>query len=521
MTPCATLIEQARDALGRDPARAASLAAELRQHVPDSPEGYQIGAAAAREWRRFDEAATILSAARVRFPTYAWPVAEAAWTAHSGGDAAEAMRLAAELRDRFPDVPAGYHAGSAAARDLRLFDESATILASGRARFPDEPWPISEAAWTAHARGDFVEARRRAAELRERFPNIVTGYQIGALLPRDGDLAEVDAMLREAMARFPQESWPIHEVVGASRKRANRRDAASLTRMLAIRTDAIATSVSQGPAVGKVVVVLGMHRAGTSLCTTIIQRLGISLGAPLTPPGFDNPDGFQEHARIVECHRLLLAALDADWDTVRLIAPPPPGFWRDAAAMPIRDQLRRVVLEQVAAAGGTWAFKDPRTMLFLPLWREIFDEIGVRPIWIVSVRDPRAVAASLFARDSIPLDVGEMLWVEHYLSALREIGPRIAGIVHYEQWFSNPEAQIKQLATSIGVVADDATTNHAKEAIRADRRHDGPSLGNAALELAGIVHSWLSGNTQDLTRLERGAEAAWRDVEAVWRSRGV
>ena len=267
-----------------------------------------------------------------------------------------------------------------------------------------------------------------------------------------------------------------------------------------------------------------MHRAGTSLCTRIVQHLGVALGGPLMPPAADNPDGYQELVPIVDCHEMLLDALGARWDTLHLLQPVPPSFWRGEPAAAARGRLKRIVAEQVAAAGGAWAFKDPRTARFLPLWRQVFEELGIQPVWLLSVRDPRAIAASLLARDGIPAPVGALLWVEHYLDALRHLGPDIAGIVHYEHWFTAPESQVARLAGLLGDAPAEAV-EAARGAIRADLRHNAPA-GDApdaqpdgASDLARHLHAWLLAAPPDLARLQRQAARLWPAITALACSR--
>ena len=45
--------------------------------------------------------------------------------------------------------------------------------------------------------------------------------------------------------------------------------------------------------------VLGMHRSGTSALTRVLNLLGVELGDRLMPAGDDNPLGFWEHADVV------------------------------------------------------------------------------------------------------------------------------------------------------------------------------------------------------------------------------
>jgi hypothetical protein len=49
----------------------------------------------------------------------------------------------------------------------------------------------------------------------------------------------------------------------------------------------------------KIIVVLGMHRSGTSALTRGLSTLGVGLGDTLHPAGSDNPTGFWEDRDII------------------------------------------------------------------------------------------------------------------------------------------------------------------------------------------------------------------------------
>jgi hypothetical protein len=48
-----------------------------------------------------------------------------------------------------------------------------------------------------------------------------------------------------------------------------------------------------------VLVVLGMHRSGTSALTGMLHHLGVALGEHLMPASADNPRGYWEHSDVV------------------------------------------------------------------------------------------------------------------------------------------------------------------------------------------------------------------------------
>ena len=64
----------------------------------------------------------------------------------------------------------------------------------------------------------------------------------------------------------------------------------------------------------KLVVVLGMHRSGTSAITRGLEVLGVNLGDNLYPAAIDNPKGFWEDNDFLGINEELLAHLDYSVD---------------------------------------------------------------------------------------------------------------------------------------------------------------------------------------------------------------
>ncbi len=492
------------------------LGAELRDRFPDVGDGYHVGAAAARSLRRFDEAKAILAEAASRFPDRPWVISEQAWTAQALNDFDEARRLGAELRDRFPDVGDGYHVGAAAARSLQRFDEADAVVLAADARFPTESWPTALRATNACARGDLDQAIQLAAELRLRHPTAESGYDLGArMLQLQNRLAEAEEVLREAKPGFSSTPWYARRSAEIGHLRVNRAKAESLIEALGGGTPNLARPEKpDSGALDKVVVIVGMHRAGTSLCAKIINRLGVELGSPLLLPSVDNPDGFWEHREIMECHEALLEYLGACWDTIWSVRPAINEDLQNEAARSIIIRMKAVIVEQLQTSGGVWAFKDPRTACFLPLWTSLFKDLGVEPIWILAVRDPRAVAASLHARNRLPVEIAELLWSEHYLNALRHLGPCISCVVHYEKWFTSPRHQLNDLARAIGIDAMGAI-DEAERSIISELRHNVPGSGNTILDIAQDVYAWLHPEPLNFRYLQRTARSAWLDLETL------
>ena len=75
-------------------------------------------------------------------------------------------------------------------------------------------------------------------------------------------------------------------------------------------------NLENGESIG--LIVLGMHRSGTSLLTKVLEMSGAWLGEKedVSAKGPDNPTGFWEHGAVRSINQCLLEASGADWDSV-------------------------------------------------------------------------------------------------------------------------------------------------------------------------------------------------------------
>lgn len=160
---------------------------------------------------------------------------------------------------------------------------------------------------------------------------------------------------------------------------------------------------------GVCIVILGMHRSGTSALAGVLSMLGVSAGDTLMP-GMEgvNPKGFWEHAEIVAIHDLLLQALDSSWDD---IAPLPEGWWNLPKVQPFRESIKKRITSDFGSL-DLWLIKDPRLNRLLPLWLDILKELKHTPKFVLALRHPMEVAQSLKKRDGMHLDHAALLWLD-------------------------------------------------------------------------------------------------------------
>lgn len=178
-------------------------------------------------------------------------------------------------------------------------------------------------------------------------------------------------------------------------------------------TDQQSPAGNQTPA-RQAILVLGMHRSGTSAVTRLINLLGADLPQNLLPPLEDNNEtGFWESRDLYEAHEEFIQALGLRWDLpVRLDLETAP---KESVE---RFKARALeVLKRDFSDSTLFTLKDPRLCALLPLWREILSELGVTTKALLPLRNPLEVAASLQKRDGFIIEKSVLLWLRHMLDA--------------------------------------------------------------------------------------------------------
>lgn len=190
-----------------------------------------------------------------------------------------------------------------------------------------------------------------------------------------------------------------------------------------------------------VVVILGMHRSGTSMVAGLLKESGFFLGADadVIRPDRWNEKGYFEQWRVYRLNEHLLETAGGSW-----VNPPPA---RDIEGLDAASDIRRVLAHYVGK--GAFLIKDPRFCLTFPLWEPYLPG----PVRIVRVlRAGSAVAASLHRRDGLPLWRGRELWRTYNRRALRYAARSSGLAVHYEDFFGPKRVEtLKALAGFLGI----------------------------------------------------------------------
>ncbi|HSQ83071.1 MAG TPA: glycosyltransferase [Casimicrobiaceae bacterium] len=167
-------------------------------------------------------------------------------------------------------------------------------------------------------------------------------------------------------------------------------------------------AVAAGSGVGTAIVVLGMHRSGTSALSRVLNLCGAFLPSKLKPPKLGvNPKGYWEPEAVLDLNVRLMRQLGGDWDRVDFDLP------ADGDVVAEFEDDARALLAAEYGDQPMILIKDPRIGVLAPLWHRALQRAGYRPVYVVPVRNPVEVAQSLQARGDMSVDEGLALWLAY------------------------------------------------------------------------------------------------------------
>jgi hypothetical protein len=243
-----------------------------------------------------------------------------------------------------------------------------------------------------------------------------------------------------------------------------------------------------------IVVVLGMHRSGTSLCSHILSMLGVDM-ADDVGSGDSNQKGHWERWEIVGLHDEILALFDRGFFTPQHDFPLPTAWWAEPKVRAVQSRIESFLTARMPAT-GLFGFKDPRTARLLPLWLQIFKNLNLAPRFVLCLRAPSQIARSLRQRDGLDLATGEYRALVYVADCFRYIPGRELCIVDYEKWFDNYADNLNGLRDFLDIEWDQSETDLAAAVtgiVERDLRHSEERLGVARQPLIRSFHNLVAG----------------------------
>lgn len=202
------------------------------------------------------------------------------------------------------------------------------------------------------------------------------------------------------------------------------------------------------------ILVAGMHRSGTSAITRSLHLMGATLPKNLVQAEKDNEDGFWESRDVIRAHDDFLAALGSNWRDPR---PLPACAFDSAPAEACRARLHEI-LDRNFASKPLWVIKDPRICKVMPLWRDVVENFGAEPRYVLPIRNPLEVALSLHRREHMSSHQALALWLIHVLFAERASRGLRRVFTSYDAFHSDPVAAAVELGNRLGCFSQEAIT---------------------------------------------------------------
>ncbi len=227
------------------------------------------------------------------------------------------------------------------------------------------------------------------------------------------------------------------------------------------------------------IVVIGMHRSGSSALARLLSLVGAALPTRLMTPTEWNETGHWEPQHVAEFNNVVLASVDATWDS-------PFGLGmnanRRAVFEPFVERARSILVEEYGDA-PLIVLKEPRISLLADMWVKALEAENYTCKFVITLRSPSEVAASLRKRDGFPLDKGLLLWGAYQASSelLTRSYDRV--FCRYDDVLTRPAAVIDEIEAALGIEFPRRTAKAQAEMdlfVRPDMKH------NHAATIAGV-----------------------------------
>lgn len=229
----------------------------------------------------------------------------------------------------------------------------------------------------------------------------------------------------------------------------------------------------------RAVLVLGMHRSGTSAVAGAVHLLGAEPPKHLIPAAADNPSGFFEAATVLGVNDWILKAGGSTWFDCL-------GF--DPDSLPPRSRGTGLALVNFALinefqTASLLLLKDPRLCLLLDYWLPVLQATSITPAALLVLRDPHEVVASLMQRDQCPAAFTAALWLRHMLAAEHATRDCPRSFIRYDELLGDWRTSMARAAAHAGLrwpIAFDAVAMQMQRFLDAGLRHHRSAVASPA-----------------------------------------
>lgn len=233
--------------------------------------------------------------------------------------------------------------------------------------------------------------------------------------------------------------------------------------------------------------ILGMHRSGTSALSGVLHTLGVYQGTHFISPRAENPKGFFENSLICEANDDLLAQAGSSVHD---------DFYNEKK---VRTNLDATKLNQVLLSefkySQIFSIKDPRIGYLLPFYKSTLQSLNIEAKAIIPIRNPFEVARSLQARNGFSLEKGLLHWAYHFLVVekyTRDL-PRV--YTTFEGLMQSPHDTLQLIDKKLGLTLlskYESSKHQINEFLAPELKHHTISLDNTSEQTPQIILDIIS-----------------------------
>jgi hypothetical protein len=272
------------------------------------------------------------------------------------------------------------------------------------------------------------------------------------------------------------------------------------------------------PSTPRFFAVIGPPRCGASALLRALPALGVGLGDALrsAPPGASSAASVED-PEIAALNTRLYRALDCEWHRLDAISA------NDIAALrgtELHAEAVRLVARKIESCGQEgrrdFGFTSPQMTRLLPFWTGVFAELDLPCHYLLALRHPASMAASLLKRTGFAEAKCHFLWIEYVTAAIAGTRGQALAVVSCEGLCDEPAASLRRVATQFDLPFDplgEPFTAYRDDFLGPRLRHaDASAIGAASQADALALYDALL----PLSIGDAAASGSWRDVvEAV------
>jgi hypothetical protein len=193
------------------------------------------------------------------------------------------------------------------------------------------------------------------------------------------------------------------------------------------------------------VLVVGMHRSGTSVMAGALRIMGVDFGEKLLGSNISNVKGHFEHTEILDVNNAILAAFGSSWSDPN----PLPETWNTDPRIASHKKMIREIIARDFSGSELFGIKEPRVSILLPVYTEIVRSLSIEPAFVVMNRPSQEIAKSLYKRDKISSEQSIPL-CRKYLDALTAFAAKEKAVhVGFDEILGAPKETLSRIESAL------------------------------------------------------------------------